>query len=154
LALSVVKESRTTMLTRPISVLAVDDNARFLEILTRFLRTRHPDEVIVLGVASSGVEALTQADALRPQLVLLDLAMPDMPGWEVIPRLRVAHPDMGIVVLTLLDPFGYREMTLKAGADEFVSKSALGTDLLPAIRRASLGNRPQRGAAKPAPILS
>ena len=123
------------MLTPPISVLAVDDNPRFLAILTRFLHTRHPDEVIVLGVAGSGVETLAQADALRPQMVLLDLAMPDMPGWEVIPRLRTAHPEIGIIVLTLLDPSGYRELTLKAGADEFVSKSALSTELLPAIRR-------------------
>jgi DNA-binding NarL/FixJ family response regulator len=154
LALSVVKESRTMMVTRPISVLAVDDNPRFLAILTRFLRTRHPDEVIVVGVAKGGFEALTQADALQPQMVILDLAMPDMPGWEVIPRLRKAHPKIGIIVLTLLDPSGYRERTLKAGADEFVAKSVLGAELLPAIRRVSQRDRRPRASGNAAPVRS
>jgi DNA-binding NarL/FixJ family response regulator len=127
----------------PISLLLVDDNPRFLRILSRFLHTRYPADVVVMDVARSGIEALARAQIVRPQLVLLDLAMPDMPGWEVIPRLRKELPEVGIIVLTLLDPSGYREMTLKAEADEFVSKSALVTELMPAIRRVA-SNRLQR----------
>lgn len=135
------------MLTRPISVLAVDDNPRFLQILTRFLHTRHSDEVIVVGVAGSGMEALTRAVALRPQMVLLDLAMPDMPGWEVIPRLRKADPEIGIIVLTFLESSGYRKLVLDAGADGFVAKSALGNELLPAIRQVAQRCHGQNGFA-------
>jgi len=138
----------------PISLLLVDDNLRFLRLLTRFLHTRYPADVVVMDVARSGIEALARAQIVRPQVVLLDLAMPDMPGWEVIPRLRMAHPEIGIVVLTLLDPSGYREVTFKAGADEFVSKPVLGTDLLPAIRRASQRDRRQRELANAEPSLS
>jgi DNA-binding NarL/FixJ family response regulator len=137
-----------------ISVMLVDDNPTFLRILTRFLEERCADEVIVVGSAGSGIEALARVADLRPQAVLLDLAMADMPGWEVIPRLRMAYPEIGIIVLTLLDPSGYREMTLKAGADEFVSKSALGIDLLPAIRRASQCDRHRRESANSRAVLS
>ena len=75
-----------------IAVMPIDDNPAFLRILIRFLRHRGAEEVIVVGSASSGIEGLARAAELRPQVVLLDLAMPDMPGWEVIPRLRAIHP--------------------------------------------------------------
>jgi DNA-binding NarL/FixJ family response regulator len=76
-------------------------------------------------------------------VVLLDLAMPNMPGWEVIPRLRKELPEVGIIVLTLLESGGYREMVVEAGADAFVGKSVLVTELMPAIRRVAT-NRLQR----------
>lgn len=127
----------------PISLLLVDDNLRFLRLLTRFLHTRYPADVVVMDVARSGIEALARAQIVRPQVVLLDLAMPNMPGWEVIPRLRKELPEVGIIVLTLLESGAYRDMVLEAGADAFVGKSALVTELMPAIRRVAT-NRLQR----------
>lgn len=127
----------------PISLLLVDDNPRFLRILSRFLHTRYPADVVVIDVARSGIEALARAQSVRPQVVLLDLAMPGMPGWEVIPRLRKELPEVGIIVLTLLESGGYRDMVLEAGADAFVGKSALVTELMPAIRWVA-SNRLQR----------
>ena len=127
----------------PISLLLVDDNPKFLRLLTRFLHIRYPADVVVIDVARSGIEALARAQSVRPQVVLLDLAMPGMSGWEVIPRLRKDLPEIGIIVLTLLESGGYREMVLEAGADAFVGKSALVTELMPAIRRAAT-NRLQR----------
>jgi len=117
----------------PISVLLVDDNPVFLSIAARFLRAC--DDLVVLGAADGGQEALAKAWRLRPQVVLLDLRMPDLPGLEVIPLLRAILPQVGIVVLTLLDGNSYREAALAADADEFVSKAFMDTDLLPAIRR-------------------
>ena len=119
----------------PISLLLVDDNPRFLRILTRFLHIRYPADVVIIDVARSGIEALARAQTVRPQVVLLDLAMPDMPGWEVIPRLRKELPEVGIIVLSLLESGAYREMVLAAGADAFVGKSALVAELVPAICR-------------------
>lgn len=120
----------------PIPVLLVDDNPAFLRMATRFLQEHCGSVVVVAGVAGGGEEALVKAQDLRPEVVLLDLAMPDLPGLEVIPRLRAALPEVGIVVLTLLDVAAYRQAALEAGADGFVSKATLGTNLLPAIQQA------------------
>ncbi len=116
-----------------ISVLLVDDNATFRQIAARFLQAF--DDVTVVGTAAGGAEALTQAQALRPQVILLDLLMPDVPGLEAIPRLRAALPDVGIIALTLHDADGYRRAALAAGADDFVTKADMSAHLLPAIRR-------------------
>jgi DNA-binding NarL/FixJ family response regulator len=119
----------------PVSVLLVDDSPLFLDITTRFLQEECQGEVVVVGVAGGGEEALAKAQPLHPQVVLVDLNMPGMSGLEAIPRLRQALPDAGIIALTLLDAEVYRQAALAAGADGFVSKSTLYTDLLPAIRR-------------------
>jgi DNA-binding NarL/FixJ family response regulator len=116
-----------------IRVLLVDDHEPFLRIATEFLQRHH--ELVVVGTAREGKEALAQAQALSPQVILLDLNMPGLNGLETIPRLRVMLPQAGIIALTLLDPRTYRQAALAAGADDFVAKANLTTDLLPAIRR-------------------
>lgn len=119
------------------SLLLVDDNPGFLRILASFLERSGQGEIVILGAARGGKEALTKARALRPHVILIDLAMPDLHGLEAIPQLRSMLPDAGIIALTLLDSGGYRQAALAAGANEFVSKARLDTDLLPAIWRIS-----------------
>jgi two-component system NarL family response regulator len=80
-------------------------------------------------------------------MMLIDLAMPDLPGLLAIPRLREAQPGLGIIALTLHDTEGYRQASLKAGADDFVAKARLTDDLLPAIRRVALAGGGRRGIA-------
>jgi DNA-binding NarL/FixJ family response regulator len=118
---------------KPISVLLVDDNPSFLHIATRFLQEH--DDVAVVGVASRGEEALALAQDLQPDIVLIDLAMPGLSGLETIPRLRAVLPEVGIIALTVLDTSSYWQAALSAGANDFVPKTKLNTDLLPAIRR-------------------
>ena len=130
----------------PISVLIADDNPTFLRIVTRFLEEQSRKTVSVVATAHGGEEALIQAEALRPQVVLIDLNMPGLSGLEAIPRLRRALPDAGIIAVTLLDTDGYRQAALAAGADDFVSKMTLNTELLPAIRRVALATRTGSGA--------
>jgi DNA-binding NarL/FixJ family response regulator len=113
--------------------LLVDDSPFFRCIAARFLGAY--DDVALVGTADGGEGALSQAQALRPQVVLLDLAMPGMSGLEVIPLLRRLLPQVGIVALTLQDTDGYRDAAFAAGADDFVPKSVMNTTLLPAIRR-------------------
>lgn len=120
---------------RSIPILIVDDNPTFLRIASRFLQMYCGDEVRVVGTANSGEKALEQARSLKPRVVLLDLDMPDTSGLDLIPRLRTALPEVGIIVLTLLDTGVYRQAAHTAGADDFVAKSVLTTDLLPAIYR-------------------
>jgi len=125
-----------------ISVLLVDDHEAFLHIATEFLQ-RH-DELTVVGVARGGQEALILAPDLRPQVILVDLNMPGLGGLEIIPRLRAMLPEAGIVALTLLDPRVYRRAALAAGADDFVPKANLSTELLPAIRRVAQTGQPEQ----------
>ena len=131
----------------PISVLLVDDNPTFLRILKRFLGEE--EGLLVVGTAESGEEALKKTRELQPQVILLDLAMPGMGGLNTIPRLRGVLPGVGIIVLTVLDANGYREAALAAGADDFVAKADLSTDLVPAIHRLSQGRRSFKGAPPP-----
>ncbi len=114
-------------------VLLVDDHEAFLRVATEFLQ-RH-DELTVVGVTHTGEEALTLAQDLLPQVILVDLNLPGMCGLEIIHRLRAMLPKVGIIVLTLLDPKVYRQAAMEVGADDFILKAKLSTDLLPAIRR-------------------
>lgn len=118
---------------KPISVLLIDDNPTFLRIVQRFLQGAN--EFNVVGAVEGGEEALALMHRLRPDVVLTDLAMPRVSGMEAILRMRAAWPKMGIIALTLLDTNSYRQAALTAGADDFVAKDALNTDLLPTIRR-------------------
>jgi DNA-binding NarL/FixJ family response regulator len=111
----------------------VDDNPSFLRIATRFLEQH--DDVVVVGAAGGGEEALALAQELRPDIVLIDLAMPSLSGLETIPRLRAMLPAVGIIALTMLDTNSYRQAALAAHANHFVPKASLDTDLLPAIRQ-------------------
>jgi len=133
----------------PISVLLVDDNPTFLRVAARFLQAH--EGVNVVGTANGGQEALVKAQDLRPQVILLDLAMPDLPGLQAIPRLREVVPQTGIIALTLLDTSGYRQAALSAGADDFIPKAALNTDLLPAIQRLAQAGRDDASAADTPP---
>jgi len=128
----------------PISVLLVDDNPTFLRILGDFLGEE--EDILVVGMARSGEEALVKAKELRPQVILLDLAMPGLNGFNTIPRLRSMMPDVRIIALTVLDANGYREAALTAGADDFVAKANLNTHLVPAIRRVVESGRSGRGS--------
>jgi DNA-binding NarL/FixJ family response regulator len=116
-----------------VSVLLVDDNPIFLHCAKRFLQRRR--DVVVVGTISGGKWAVDLAQNLKPDVALIDLSMPDLPGLELIPRLRAALPEMGIIALTLFDTDDYRAAALAAGADGFVSKNTMNTDLIPAIQK-------------------
>ena len=124
-----------------ISMLLVDDNATFLRILARFLQEQSQADIVVVGSVVRGRDAVAQALVRQPQVILLDLDMPDLSGLEMLPQLRERMPEVIIIALTLLDPASYRQAALAAGADEYVSKASLEADLLPAIRRLASARR-------------
>ena len=132
----------------PTTLLLVDDNATFLRILSDFLGGE--EGILVVGTAGSAEEALEKAKELQPQVILLNMVMPGLGGLSAIPRLRSMMPDVGIIVLTVLDAKAYREAALTAGADDFVAEASLYTDLIPAIQRLTQGRR-FIGEAPPAP---
>ncbi len=116
-----------------IRILLVDDNQIFRRVATDFLQ-RHR-ELVVVSAVCGGEEALAQAQRLQPQVILIDLDTPGLSGMTTIPRLRTMFSGVSIIALTLLTGQIYRQAALAAGADDFVAKAALITDLLPAIRR-------------------
>ena len=126
---------------KPISVLLADDNPAFLRIATRFLQQH--DDIVVVGAAGGGEEALALTQDLQPDIVVIDLAMPGLSGLETIPRLRAVLPEVGIIALTVLDTNSYREAALAAGANDFVPKASLDTDLVAAIRQVAKGDPSQ-----------
>ena len=128
------------------SVLLVDDNLTFQGIVTRFLAAQ--DDVLVIGAVRGGEEALTQVRELKPDIVLVDITLPNLSGGlRFIPRLRAVLPDVGIIALTLLGTDGCRRAALEAGVDEFVPKVNMGADLLAAIRRVRRVRQVQEGVA-------
>jgi DNA-binding NarL/FixJ family response regulator len=122
----------------------VDDNPTFLRVATTFLEENSHGELDIVGAAHGGEEALALAQALQPHVVLLDLAMPGLSGMETAPRLHQALPAVGIIALTVFGSERYRQAALTAGADDFVSKTALITDLLPTIRRVAQAKQVER----------
>ncbi len=120
--------------SRPhVRTLMVDDHATFLDELAHLLAEER--EIDVVGRTASGEDALEQAIALRPDLVLMDLAMPGMGGLEATRRLKIntgtAAPR--VIMLSLHEHPMYRTAARDAGVNGFVSKSKLGTALLPMI---------------------
>ena len=129
-------------------VLLVGDSPSLLRILVQQLDNDGQGELDVVGTALCGKEALAKAQVLRPQVIILDLAIPDLPGLDAIPHLRRILPEAGIIALTLLDSERYRQAALAIGANELVSKTRLAIDLLPAIRRLGEPWQPRRDWAE------
>ncbi|MBC8263421.1 MAG: response regulator transcription factor [Anaerolineales bacterium] len=123
-----------------IRVLLVDDSAIFLRRAAEFLEEY--EDLLVVGAARSGREALDQVLPLQPDIILLDLHMPGLSGLEVLPQLRALLPTVGIIVLSLFELEVYRRAALAAGADDYVAKGEMSTALLPAIKRVARISRP------------
>ncbi len=87
----------------PISILLVDNNSSFREIVTRFLQEHFSAEVVVVGTANESEEALTYAQDMQPQVILLDLGVPGMTNLSTISRLRQMLPEVQIISMCLVD---------------------------------------------------
>lgn len=120
-----------------IRVLIADDHALMREGIRALLRVS--DEVEVVGEAGSGEEALEQCRLLRPDMVLMDVAMPGLGGLEATLQLRRELPAVRVLVLTQYDDREYVARFLKAGVAGYVLKKAAGAELLAAIRSAHRG---------------
>lgn len=117
---------------KSIRVLLVDDNHDFLEGVSAWL-ARDPGFELA-GVAHSGGEALTQIGRLAPDVVLMDVAMPDINGFEASRKIK-SEPDAPLVILlTFHESETARAEALAAGADGFVPKTRVTEDLMRVIR--------------------
>ncbi|HZD56028.1 MAG TPA: response regulator transcription factor [Anaerolineales bacterium] len=115
-----------------IRTLLVDDNPEFLEAAKRFITSE--EQLKIIGTALSGQEAIEKVKELNPDLVLMDLAMPDMNGLEATRHIKRQSSSPHVVILTLHDTPEYREASEAVGADGFVPKSDFGVQLLPLVK--------------------
>ena len=123
----------------PIRVLLVDDHAMLRAGFRTILDTQ-PD-ITVVGEAATGAEAVAQASALRPDVITMDVQMPDMDGIEATRRI-VADAGVGaaIAIVTTFDRDDYLYQALDAGASGFLLKNAGAEDLIAAVRALAAGD--------------
>lgn len=120
-----------------VKVLVVDDHEIVREGI-RMVLAADP-ELEVVGVASSGEEAIEKVRELEPNVVLMDIGMPGLSGFEATRRIRESSPGVQVVALTVHDSEGYVFQMLQAGATGYVVKRAPSEDVILAVKRAHQG---------------
>ncbi|WP_062388467.1 response regulator [Demequina iriomotensis] len=120
-----------------ITVLVLDDH----EVVRRGICDilERADGIAVVAEASTVAQAVRRAEAVRPQVILSDLRLPDGTGLDVINHVRAKLPDTHIVVLTSYDDDEARAAARNAGADVFLAKTADSHEVLKAVRDAASG---------------
>jgi NarL family two-component system response regulator LiaR len=124
-------------MSEPINVLLVDDHAMVRRGLGAFLSI-YPDLQLV-GEAESGLEALEQCAALQPNVVLMDLMMPEMDGATATAEVRKRFPHIQVIALTSFRDDELVQRVIQAGAIGYLLKNVSGAELAQAIRSAHAG---------------
>lgn len=118
------------------TVVICDDQAAFRQLVAVVLGLESGIEVV--GEGGDGREAIALAAKLQPNVLLLDIAMPEMDGFEALPHVREASPKTQIVMLTGLTAASIRERAFAAGASDFIEKgidiSELGSRIVEICR--------------------
>lgn len=122
---------------KKIRILIADDHAVLQAGLESMLNAQ-PD-MLVVGAANDGFACIRQAAALRPDIILLDINMPNCNGLEALDKLRTQAAESKVVVLTMHDDPLYLRQVMRSGAAGFVLKQAAGDELLAAIRAVQQG---------------
>ncbi|MCL6711198.1 response regulator transcription factor [Pseudomonas sp. R2.Fl] len=116
-----------------ITVLLVDDHEGFINAAIRHLRKL--DWLDIVGRASNGLEAIERSESLRPDVVLMDLAMPEMGGLQATRLIKTQDQPPFVVIASHFDDAEHREHASRAGANEFVSKLSYIQEVLPILEK-------------------
>lgn len=120
-----------------VRILVVDDHALVREGVSALLKRY--DDIDVVGEASDGNEAITKAAQLMPHVILMDIAMPGLGGYEAMATIKKANPNTKVMVMSQYGDREYVRRFLKAGANGYILKKAVGTELITAIRAIASG---------------
>ncbi len=121
-----------------IRVLLVDDHAIMRDGISALLDLQ--DDIEIVGEACEGQEAIDKAEKLKPDVIIMDISMPEMDGLEATRRIKKKTPSMKVLVLTQHDNREYILSTIRSGSDGYLPKRALGSDLVAAIRAVYQGH--------------
>ena len=116
------------------TVLIVEDHAPLRRVMRAFLQGAFPD--CRFREAADGAGALEACNVHRPQLVLMDICLPDANGIELTARLKILYPGIQVVVVSLKSDEIYVQQALAAGARAYVCKVHMVTDLIPVVAAA------------------
>lgn len=126
------------MSAEPIRVLIVDDHPLFRAGIRERLESGD-DTIRVIGEAGDGRQARGMVAALQPDVVLMDISMPDVNGIEATRLLRAEHPDVAVVILSAYDDAQYVRAALAAGAAGYLLKTVDARELRDSVTRVALG---------------
>lgn len=122
---------------KPIRILLADDH-NIMRRGLRLLLEREP-EFCVVGEASDGKQAVEQAEATKPDVIVLDIAMPNLNGIEATQRITSLLPHTAVIILSMHSDEGYVLRALKAGAKGYLLKDTVEDALIEAIKAVSAG---------------
>jgi len=117
-----------------IRVLIVDDVSETRENVKKLLQFE--SDVEVVGIARTGKEAIQTSQELNPDVVLMDINMPDMDGIAATEAIRANQPSIQVIILSVQSDQNYMRRAMLAGARDFLTKPPMGDELISAIRRA------------------
>jgi two-component system NarL family response regulator len=121
-----------------IRVVLADDHAVLREALVHVLQ--HEDDIEVVGQADNGRQAVEMARDLAPDVMVMDIGMPDLNGVGATARIVARHPAVKVIALSAYSERRFVSEMFKAGAAGYVTKNAASTELLRAIRAVVRGN--------------
>jgi two-component system, NarL family, nitrate/nitrite response regulator NarL len=126
-------------LIRKIKVLVAEDHHIVREGLINCLNLN--ENVVVVGEACNGVEALNKAKELCPDMILLDISMPELDGMEVLQIIKKRNPEIKVLILTAHYETEYIEEVRSKGADGYLLKNTTLTELNNAINKINRGGK-------------
>lgn len=122
---------------RSIRLVLADDNPEVLETLADMLQ---PDYVVA-GALSNGISVLQQVAELKPDVIILDISLPDMTGFDVVRQLKKSGTSAKVIFLTVHENIDFVRAAFELDASGYVFKSRISSDLVEAINTISNGGR-------------
>jgi two-component system nitrate/nitrite response regulator NarL len=125
---------------KPLRILLADDHLLFRKGLAQLLDSQPDFEVV--GEATDGLEAVEQTQLLRPDIVLMDINMPNCNGFEATRRIKAQMPDMRVVMLTVSEDENDLKIAVQNGANGYLLKDLLPETLFQQLRGLASGEAP------------